>query len=327
MHLGALVLALFVLAQPLAAEAQQAAKVFRIGILGHFPPTEPEVSRLWEGFLQGLRELGYVEGQNIVIERRYSEGRFERLPALAAELVGLRVDLILATATPGAVAAKQATSTIPIVMTHHSDPVGTGLVASLAKPGGNITGLSLLSPEIAVKRLDLLKQVVPKISRVAVLSNPANQSHPLTLKEIEVAARSLKVRLQVLEAQEPMDLAGAFSAAERESAGALIVLADAMFFGHRTLIAERAAKGRLPMIGVERGYATAGGLLAYGADLRENFRRAALYVDKILKGAKPADLPVEQPMRFELVINLKTAKTLGLTIPQSVLFRADQVIQ
>jgi putative ABC transport system substrate-binding protein len=314
------------LATPLAAEAQPAAKVYRIGLLGTVPLTDPGTSRIWDGFLEGLRQLGYVEGQNIVIERRFSEGRYERLPALAAELVRLKVDVIVAAATT-VDEAKRTTSTIPIVMTNHGDPVGSRVVASLARPGGNVTGLSALSPALVGKQLQLLKEAVPRVSRVAVLSNPTHPSHPTSLREAEVAARSLKVRLQILEARAPTEFAGAFSAATKESAGALLVLGDPMFFGERTRIVDLAAKSRLPSMGIQREYAEAGGLLAYGIDQRDSFRRAATYVDKILKGAKPADLPVEQPTKFELVINLKTAKALGLTLPQSVLGRADEVIQ
>ena len=324
----ALVFTLVLLAAPLAVEAQQPAKVFRIGYLGNVPPTDPAVSRLWDAFLQGLRELGYVEGQNIVIERRYAGGRYERLPALAAELVRLKVDVIVAAgASPLAHAAKDATSTIPIVMTSHGDPVGSGLVASLARPGGNVTGLSMLSPDLLGKQLQLLKEAVPKLSRVAVLSHPTNPQHARSVREAEVAARSLKLRLQTLEARAPSEFAGAFSAATKERAGALIVLADGMFWGERTRFAELAAKHRLPLMAGLREHADAGGLLAYGARLRDNFRRAATYVDKILKGAKPGDLPIEQPTKFEFVVNLKTAKALGLTIPQSLLLRADEVIQ
>jgi putative ABC transport system substrate-binding protein len=314
------------LAVPLAAEAQPAAKVYRIGLLGTVPLTDPGTSHIWDGFLEGLRQLGYVEGQNFVIEGRYSEGRSERLPALAAELVQLKVDVIVAAATT-ADEAKRTTSTIPIVMTNHGDPVGSRVVASLARPGGNVTGLSALSPALVGKQLQLLKEAVPRVSRVAVLSNPTHPSHPTSLQEAEVAARSLKVRLQILEARAPTEVAGAFSTVTKESAGALLVLGDPMFFGERTRIVELAAKSRLPLMSIQKEYAEAGGLLAYGIDQRDSFRRAATYVDKILKGAKPADLPVEQPTKFELVINLKTAKALGLTIPQSVLGRADEVIQ
>ena len=314
------------LAAPRASEAQQPAKVFRIGLLGTVPLTEPGASRIWDGFFEGLRQLGYVEGQNTVIESRFSEGRYERVPALAAELVRLKVDVIVAAAyTPDA--AKGATSTIPIVMTNHADPVGSRLVASLARSGGNVTGLSVQSPDLVGKQLQLFKEAVPKLSREAVLSNPIHPGHPRSLREAEVAARSLKMRLQVLEARAPTEFAGAFSAATKESAGALLVVGDPMFFGERTRIVELAAKNRLPLMASQKEYAEAGGLLAYGIDHRDSFRRAATYVDKILKGAKPGDLPIEQPTKFEFVINLKTAKALGLTIPPSLLGRADEVIQ
>jgi putative ABC transport system substrate-binding protein len=313
------------LAAPRASEAQQPAKLFRLGLLGTVPLTEPGASRIWDGFLEGLRQLGYVEGQNVVIERRFSEGKAERLPDLAAELVRLKVDVIVAAAIT-ADEAKRATSTIPIVMTNHADPLGNRLVTSLARPGGNVTGLSTLSPDLVGKQLQLLKEAVRRLSRVAVLSNPTHPGHPRSLRETEVAARSLKVRLQILEARAPTELAAAFSAVTKESADALLLLGDPMFFGERTRIVELAAKNRLPLMGGQTEYAEAGGLLAYGVDHRDSFRRAATYVDKILKGAKPGDLPVEQPTKFELVINLKTAKALGLTIPQSLLQRADQVI-
>jgi len=320
-------LAIGLLAAPLAAEAQSAGKVWRIGILSGYSPTSPEAARVWEGFLQGLRELGYVEGKNILIEGRYSEGRHERLPALAAELVRLKVDVIVAGGGPAPDEAKRATSTIPIVMANNADPVGSGLVASLARPGGNVTGLSLVTPDLVGRQLQLLTEAIPGVSRVAVLSNPTNPHHRLSLREAEVAARPLRLRLQILEARAPSDFAGAFSAASRERAGALLVVLDVMFFAERTRLAELAAKHRLPLTGGLREYAEAGGLLTYGPNLRDSFRRAATYVDKILKGAKPADLPVEQPTKFELVINLKTAKVLGLTIPPSLLQRADQVIE
>jgi putative ABC transport system substrate-binding protein len=319
----ALVVALAI--APLAADAQPAAKVYRIGLLGGTPPTaEP---RLWEGFFQGLRELGYVEGQNILIEGRWYGEQTERLPALAAELVRLKVDVIVAGAPPAPEAAQRATSTIPIVFASHGDPVGSGLVASLARPGGNVTGLSILSPELVGKQLQLLKEAVPRISRVAVLWNPTIPIQELVLREAEVAARSLKVQLQVLEARAPGDFASAFSAMTKDRAGGLISLGGSIFFAQRTRIAELAAQSRLPAMYGQREYAEAGGLMAYGASIRENWRRAATYVDRLLKGAKPADLPVEQPTKFELVINLKTAKALGLTIPQSLLLRADEVIQ
>ncbi len=315
------------LAVPLGGEAQQAAKVYRIGLLGGSPPNSPGGRRAWEGFFQGMRELGYVEGQNILVEGRWYGDRTDRLPALAAELVRLKVDVIVAGATPAPEAAQRATSTIPIVMANHNDPVGGGLVASLAKPGRNVTGLATLSLELVGKRLQLLKEAVPGISRVAVLSNPTIPSQSLELKEAKVAAGSLKVQLQALEARAPGDFVGAFSAMTKERAGGVIVLASSMFYAERTRIAELAAQSRVPAIYNLKGFAEAGGLMTYGIDIHESFRRAATYVDKILKGAKPGDLPVEQPTKFELVINLKTAKALGLTIPPSLLQRADELIE
>jgi putative ABC transport system substrate-binding protein len=312
------------LAAPLAAEAQQTGNVWRIGLLGS---SSPEASRIWEGFFQGLRELGYVEGQNFLIEGRFYGERTERLPALAAELVRLNVDVIVTQGPPAPEAAQRATSTIPIVMAVHQDPVGSGLVASLARPGRNVTGLSFLSPELVGKRLQLLKEAVPGLSRVAVLSNPAHPTVALELREAEVAARSLKVRLQVLEARAPSDFASAFSAMAKARAGGLFVVGNLMFFSERTRIVELAAQSRVPAIYPGKEFADAGGLMAYGPNVRESYRRAATYVDRILKGAKPADLPVERPTKFELVINLKTAKALGLTIPPSLLRRADAIIQ
>ena len=315
------------LAAPHAAGAQQAAKVYRIGLLGGSPPNSPGGRRAWEGFFQGMRELGYIEGQNILVEGRFYGDHTEKLPVLAAELVRLRVDVIVAGAAPAPEAAQRATTTIPIVMAIHTDPVGSGLVANLAKPGKNVTGLSTLGPELVGKRLQLLKEVVPGISRVAVLSNPTDITQALLLREAQVAARSLKVHVQVLEARAPSDFTGAFSAMTKERAGGVIILSSSMFYDQRTRIAELAARSRLPVIYSVKEYVEAGGLMAYGVNLGESFRRAATYVDKILKGVKPADLPVEQPTKFELVINLKTAKALGLTIPPSVLGRADQIIE
>src|SRR6266481_338778 len=307
------------LAAPLAAEAQVPGKVPRVGFLG--PRTRADAAPYLDAFLLGLRETGWVEGKNIFIEYRWAEGRQERLP----ELVRLKVDVILAGPTSAAVAAKNATSTIPIVTTSAGDP-GIGLVASLARPGGNVTGLSF-SVEMATfgKGLELLKETVPKVRRVAVLSNPANPAHALAIKE--VAARSVGVQLQLLEARGPTELDSAFAAMARERAGAVLVMADSTFGFYRSRLRDLAAKGRLPAMYGLREHPEVGGLMSYGADNRDNFRRAATYVDKILKGAKPADLPVEQPTKFELVINLKTAKTLGLTIPPSLLQRADEVIQ
>jgi len=313
------------LAAPVAAHAQPATKVYRVGLLGGTPTTaEP---RLWEGFFQELRERGYVEGRNVVFDGRWYGNHTEQLPTLAAELVRLKVDVIVAGAAPAPEAAHRATSTIPIVMAYHPDPVGVGLVSSLAKPGKNVTGMSVDAPELIGKQLQLLKEAVPGISRVAVLSNPALPSNALVLKEAEVAARSLKVQLQVLQVRTPSDLAPAFSAMTKDRAGGFIVLGGSIFFADRTRIAELAAQSQLPSVYVLKQFAEVGGLMAYGPSIRDSLRRAATYVDRILKGAKPGDLPIEQPTKFELVINLKTAKALGLTVPPSLLARADQVIE
>jgi len=314
------------LASPRASEAQQAGKVPRIGYLRSTSPSDRPP--LLDAFRQGLRELGWVEGRNIVIDYRYAEGRFDRLPDLAAELVRLKVDIIVASPTPAAAAAKNATQTIPIVMIAVTDPVGLGLIASLARPGGNVTGLSYsVGPEIIGKQLELLKETVPKVRRVAILSNPANPSQPLSRRELKVAARSLGVQLQLLEAQGPNEFDGAFAAMATERVGALVVMSDSMLNSHRTRLADLAARSRLPAAYGLRENVEAGGLVSYGPSVRDLFRRSATYVDKILKGAKPADLPVERPTKFDLVINLKTVKALGLTIPQSLLGRADEVIQ
>jgi len=316
------------LAAPLAAEAQQAAKVPRIGYLANNLAVNPH---LREAFRQGLRDLGYVEGRNVVIEYRSAEGKSERLPTLAAELVALDVDVIVAPGTPLALAAKQATRTLPIVFAAAADPVGSGLATSLARPGGNITGLSiLLSSELVGKYLELLTRAVPGVSRVAVLWQPGGlgeRTEQDLLKGAEVAARALGVRVQFVEARGPADIDRAFSDMTRVRAGALTVLATSMLNSERRRLVDLAAKNRLPAMYPYREFVDAGGLMAYGADLADLIRRAATYVDKILKGAKPADLPVEQPTKFELVINLKTAKALGLKIPQSLLGRADEVIQ
>jgi putative ABC transport system substrate-binding protein len=315
------------LVAPLAAEAQQAAKIARIGYLSLNLAGNPHTR---EAFRQGLRDLGYVEGRSVVIEYRDAEGKLERLPALAAELVALKVDVIVAVSTPQALAAKQATRTLPIVFATAADPVTSGLVTSLARPGGNVTGLSFLAPELVGKRLEQLKQAVPGVNRVAVLRQPGGHGERTEkdmLKEAEVAARTLEVRLQFVEAGGPEDFDRAFSDMTRARADALTVLSSTMLFVERRHLVELAAKHRLPAVYTSREYVDAGGLMAYGPDLADLFRRTATYVDKILKGAKPADLPVEQPTKFELVINLKTAKALGLTIPQSLLGRADEIIQ
>jgi putative ABC transport system substrate-binding protein len=314
-------------AAPLVAEAQQAAKITRIGFLGN---SATALGHLRDAFHQGLRDLGYVEGRNLVIEYRYAEGQLERFPALAAQLVALKVEVIVAPPTPAAQAAKRATTTIPIVFAGAGDPVTSGLVTSLARPGGNITGLSGLSPELVGKCLEQLKQAVPGVSRVAVLWQPGafgERTEKDILKAAEVAARALGVRLQVVEARVPADFDRAFSDMTGARAGALAVLTSNMFVTERRRLVDLAAKNRLPAVYNVREFVDAGGLMAYGPNLADLYRRAATYVDKILKGAKPGDLPVEQPTKFELVINLKTAKALGLTIPQSLLGRADQVIQ
>jgi len=315
------------LAAPLAAEAQRE-RTIRIGWLS--PGSTVTHGSFLDAFRQRLRELGYVEGRDLAIESRWAEGKLERLPALAAELVALKVDVIAAGGTLAALAAKQATRTLPIVFANAGDPVGSGLVTSLARPGGNVTGLSMLAQELVGKRLELLTQAVPGVSRVAILRQPGGlgeRTEKDMLKEAEVAARALGVRPQFVEARGPADFDRAFSDMTRARAGALTVLPSAMFNTERRRLVDLAAKNRLPAVYPWREFVDAGGLMAYGSDLADLFRRAATYVDKILRGAKPADLPVEQPTKFELVINLKTAKALGLTIPQSLLGRADEVIQ
>ena len=307
---------------PLAAEAQQAAKVPRIGVF--WPGTPAASLDLNEAFKQGLRENGYMEGQNVILERRYAEGRIERLAEIAAELVRMKVDVIVAATDPAIAAVKRQTPSIPIVMVNASDPVGTGFVASLARPGRNITGTSTMSPELSAKRLELLRQILPKMSRVAALSDPRS---PSQLRMTENAARSLGLKLQVLEVRGQGDLPGAFQAAKKGKAQALNVLASPLLSTFYQAIIDLAAENRLPAIYQWKEHAQNGGLLSYGPSLSETWRQNALVVAKILKGAKPGDLPVEQPTKFELVINLKTAKALGLTIPQSLLLRADHVIQ
>jgi putative ABC transport system substrate-binding protein len=321
-------LALSLLAAPLAAEAQQAAKVARIG---HLSPNLAASPNLRDAFLQGLRDHGYVEGRNVVIEYRDAEGKLERLPALAAELVALKVDVILAEGgTLGPRVAKQATTTIPIVFAGAGDPVGSGLVTSLARPGGNVTGVSSLNPELIGKRLELLKQAVPGVDRIAVLRQPAalgERTAKDMLKAADVAARALGMQPQFIEARVPDEFARAFSDMTSARAGALTLLPSAMFLREHRRLVDLAAKNRLPAVYTSREFVDAGGLMSYGANQPDLFRRAATYVDKILRGAKPGDLPVEQPTKFELVINLKTAKQIGLTIPPNVLARADRVIK
>jgi putative ABC transport system substrate-binding protein len=316
---AALALALFT--APFAAEAQQTRKVPRIGVLGgQSPENSPPILAL----RQGLSELGYVEGQPIAIEWRWAQGKNERYSELAAELVKLKVDIIVAPTSAGALAAQRATRTIPIVMGFVSDPVGLGLVASLARPGGNITGLAVPTPEIAGKRLQLLREVAPTGARIAVLSDPSSAAD---LRGTEAAARALGVQLQVLEVRSGGELDRAFTAIVRERAAGIIILPSTTTFAYRAPIAQLAAKHRLPTSAWARELTEAGCLMSYGASQPDVARRAAYFVDKILKGAKPADLPVEQPTKFELVINMKTAKALGLTIPPSLLARADQITE
>src|SRR5437867_11468230 len=325
----AVVLAVGLFVAPLAAAAQlQSGNVHRIGLLGAHSLSAQ--AKGVEALRAGLRDLGYVEGKNIVIEYRWAEGKYDRLPNLVAELVALKVDVIVTTGgTPPARAAKHATSTIPIVMTGVGDAVGSGLVASLARPGGNITGLSDAVPELLAKRLELLKEAIPRAQRVAVLVNPDNTPQtPLqtSWKALESGARSLKVELQRVEVRRSDEFERAFSTMAESRVDAVAVVQDALLNANVKVIADLAAKKRLPSSGT-KDFAEAGGVIGYGFNPSANNRRAAYFIDKILKGAKPADLPVEQPTKFELVINLKTAKALGLTIPQTLLLRADEVIQ
>ena len=317
------------LAAPLAARAQYAGKVRRIGLLT--VSSEHPQRELSDAFRRGLRELGYVEGQNIVIEYRSAQGRAERLPDLFAELARLKVELILVSGgTPMARAAKQANLMIPVIAPAMGDPVGDGVVASLAHPGGNITGSTFLGPALVPKRMELLKEAIPGVSRVAALGHPGaygDRTMTEMLKETETAGRKLGLQLQLLEARSAHDLDGAFSAMTRERARALVVLPSPMFYGEHKHIVDLALASRLPAMFAFREAAETGGLMSYGANLSDLFRRGAIQADKILRGAKPADLPVEQPIKFELVINLKAAKALGLTIPPSVLGRADEVIE
>ena len=312
------------LAAPLAAEGQQAEKVHRIGFLGPASASN-SVSRV-EALRAGLRDLGYVEGKNVVIEFRWADGNYDRLAALAAEMVRLKVDVLVTYGTPGTLAAKGATTTIPIVMVHSGDAVATGLVASLGRPGGNITGSTSFGQELHAKRLQLLKQVMPRVAQVAVLLNPRNPAVMTDLQQMEIAANSMKVTVQRFEAREPNELDGAFTEMARRHVDAVVIEEDGMFIDNTGAIADLATKRRLPSTGLKE-LAEAGGLMGYGVNRLELFHRAAVFVDKILKGAKPGDLPIERVTKFELVINLKTARALGLTIPKSLLLRADRVIE
>jgi len=326
----AVVLAISLTLASLFAEAQQPGKLPRLGYLSLLSDADSTFRPLRNAFREGLREHGYIEGQTITIDWRFADGSRDQLPHLAAELVSLKVDLIFAETTPAARAATQATTTIPIVFNPLADPVGEGIVANLARPGGNATGLMQASPELSGKRLELLIGAVPRATRVGVLSHSGVPSEHLVrvmLQETETAARALGVQLRRLEVQGPRDLDRPFAVMSREKVGALIVLPSPVFLSERRLIVELASKNRLPAMFSLTEFAEAGGLMSYGPNMPELHRRSAAYVDKILKGAKPGDLPVERPRKFELVINLKTAKALGLTIPQSLLLRADKVIE
>jgi putative ABC transport system substrate-binding protein len=318
----ALFLSTLILAFPGSMQAQQATKVPPIGYLASFI-----ASSRHEAFRQGLRELGYVEGKNIVVEWRDAKGNLDRLPALAAELVRLKVNVIVTAGGTPTRAAKEATSTIPIVMSQDTDPVANRFVASLARPGGNITGLSNFAPELSGKRLELLKEIVPKLSRVAVLGTSTAPGHVLMLKEMELVAGALKLKLQYLDILDPKDIETAFRAAGKGRADGVLVLGGTVPLSRRTQVVELAVKSRLPAMYYRSEFVEDGGLVSYAVNLNDLARRAATFVDKILKGRTPADLPVEQPMKFEFIINLKTAKQIGLTVPPNVLVRADKVIR
>ena len=311
------------LAAPLTAEAQQAGKVYRIGMLERTQPATNAAN--FEAFRRGLRELGYVEGKNLVIEYRSAEGRDERFAALATELVRLNVDLILTRGTTAALAAKNATGTIPVVITGLADPVGQGIVASLARPGGNITGVSAIVTELYAKRVEILRELLPRASRIAALCNMSSPALPPAWKEIETAARSLGIQPQLLDVRKPEDLGPAFDGAVKQPTDALVVGLDTLTQASQRLIVDLAAKHRLPAVYASMEFA--GGLVVYGVNYPDHYRRAATFADRIFKGTLPGDLPVERPTKFELVINLKTAKALGLAIPPSLLQRADQVIE
>jgi putative tryptophan/tyrosine transport system substrate-binding protein len=312
---------------PLVSPAQQQGKVWRVGFLAQRSRPASLDTDVYGAFPRGMRNLGYVEGKNLVIEWRFADGKIERLAGLAAELVRLKVDVIVAGATPSVQAAHQATNTIPIVLVAVPDPVGEGFVKSLSRPGGNITGLSSIVTEVSIKHLELLRTLVPKLSRVAVLINPLNPSDSLILEQINGVAYTTGVKVILVEANTASQIEACFGAMTRAHTGALIVAADELFYGQREQIAKLAVKNRLPTMSPNREMTQAGGLMSYGQDLVEHYLRAATYVDKILKGAKPGDLPVEQPTIFELVVNMKTAKALGLKIPNSILVQATKVIE
>jgi ABC-type uncharacterized transport system substrate-binding protein len=313
------------LAAPLAVGAQPAGKVHRIGFIGN--STAVLESNLVEPWREGFRELGYVEGRDLIIEYRWADGDYGRLPALVAELIALKVDVLVTAGTPAALAVKRATKTIPLVMVAVGDPVGTGLVASLARPGGNLTGLVSIAPDLEGKRLELLREVIPKLSHISVLMNPANPFHALSEKQVRAAAGTLHMKAQFVSVRAESELDHAFEVITRNRPGGLIVLADRVFLHNRVRVADFASRNRIPGVYAYTELVDAGGLMSFGPSYPGMHKRAAYFVDKILKGAKPADLPMEQPAKFELVINLKTAKALGLTIPPSLLLRADQVIE
>jgi len=310
---------------PLAARAQQRASVPRVGYLFSF--TQTEGRHLWEACRQGLRELGYVEGQNIVVEPRWAEGRHERLPSLAEDLVHRRVDIIVTAATPASRAAHAATRTIPIVIVAVGEPVKAGLAASLARPGGNVTGLSLLTPELSGKRLELLREAVPKIARVGVLKNPDNPVSAIFLEETQAAARNLGIELRSSDAQNLEQIEHAFNQAAARGDDGVIVFDDPVLWSHRAKFVELAAARKLPTMYGYRDFVDGGGLMSYGPDRPDQYRRTAIFVDKIIKGAKPADLPIERPTKFELIFNRKAARALGLEVPTSLLLRADEIVE
>ena len=313
-----------ILMQPHAASAQQRASPRRIGLL--LVARSPQHEDVQQ-FRQGLRDAGYTEGRDVVIEWRSADGDYSRLPQLAADLVQSKVDVIVVEGTVSAKALTRATSTIPIVMASIADPVGSGLVANLAHPGGNVTGLSMMIPDLDAKRLQLLKETIPRIARVAVVWNPGTPFHPQTIKDLKAAAPSLSIELSFSDMRTPKEFGPTFSTIRRAHAQALYVIEDPFFFNHRQTLVKLALEAHLPAIFATKAYADAGGLMSYGVNYGEGFRRSAGYVDKILKGARPGDLPIEQPTKFELVVNLKTAKALGIEIPHSILLRADEVIR
>ena len=314
------------LAAPAVASAQQPAKVWRIGLLDYGASDAASASR-WKALRERLRELGYVEGQNVIFDPRWGDGQAGRLRGLATELINAKVDILVTAGSEAAVAAKQATSSVPIVMATGGEPVELGLATGLARPGGNVTGVISLIGQLTGKRLELLKQVIPRVSRVAILRDPENRSSALTVRDAESAGKSLGVVMQAVEVRGPRELDAAFVAVKRAHADAVLLGENTRVIADRRHIADLAIRHRLPLMVAAKEYAEAGALISYGTDYLDLFRRAAAYVDKILKGAKPADLPIEQPTKFELVINLKTAKALGLTIPQPIMQRADEVIQ